>query len=343
MIKLEQIERLDLAAIMNEEIVLDMLLNEDALLNLSYSEKVLYKLMSQGESSRECAEQTGLPLATVSWHRARFWERARSAVLFSRLAIEMAKGMPERRKNKRYTKGEEIPYFSGFENGILLGFEKSKYNIHKNGRIHLSAIILVALLEPHSGGLCFLVADAASKALTVNNNSTVSPHNWEIPGGHCKRADIPGAEIGKPLPAETREVLAATAKRELNEELYIKSTPLDMNRLHYLCEDRSESPDNLEHSGFYLYRYNGKKSRVSSGDVRFRDQWTTPLGSVAKRQWVAMPRNYYGESGLREDFMKNPSHYSDALTRCLRIMQNDDSFVKKIEGLLKAEEGISGP
>jgi hypothetical protein len=50
-----------------------------------------------------------------------------------------------------------------------------------------------------------------------------------------------------------------------------------------------------------------------------------------------MPRNYHGENGLCEEFKRNPSHFSNALTRCLRIMQSDNSFVERIESLLKAE------
>lgn len=328
------IEKLGLTSVVEQAVDFNALLNEDALLDFTYTEKIVYKLLCTNENSdREIAEATGLPLSTVAWHRAQFWERAKASAIFLGLAMEMEKNMSAPRKNKRYTKGMEIPTLSAFEYGIITGFERNKFDLHMNQHKHLSVITLVAMPEKE---LAFFVCDAASKAF-IFESDIVYPHHWETPGGHCKAMDIPDSKIGTPLPKELRSILDVTSWREATEEIYIKSTPLERNRLHYLAENQSDNPDNMELSGIYLYRYNGNTKKISSGDIRFRDEWTTPLGFLVKKQWVAKLRKYEGVGGLREEFAEHPEYFSDGLSRCLRMMEEDRSFVKKIERLLQDE------
>jgi hypothetical protein len=321
--KLIDIDKLDLVALAKITPDLDELLNEDAVLDLSYSEKVVYKKFYEGATDKEISEATGVALSTVIWMRYSFWERARSAVVFSLLAREMTKGMPPKRINRKsITRGEMLPVIN--DDGIVIDLVRDKYALHLDGdkaRKHASVIILVGYIEPFSSELVFFVADKASKMLTVSGGKSFR-HAFETVGGHAECHDA-CIELGKPMPLE--KAFQGAAKRELHEELYIKQCSLDMDRLHYLYTDHYDGVTkpfgrNIEISGVFIYAFNGKTKDISSGDVRFKDSWRSGLlGLTAKKEWIAKPRSL---SDLLCEYDENPGHFCDALSRCLLYMRD---------------------
>ena len=338
---LKEIDKLDLAALAKLNVDVDTLLGEDAVLDLSYNEKVVYRLFAQGVTDEECEKRTGIKKGTVTKMRYTFWQRAEYAVVFSLLAREMARGMPDKERNSTDRKpGEYHPVLDA--KGIVTGFAKDKYSLHHEGDAalrHASVIILVGYLEPTSGELSFFVVDKAARMLKPNAiGDAVFPHAWETCGGHVEAQDSPGIEEGQPLPL--MEAFQNAAVRELKEELYIKRTELNIDRLHYLYTDHYDGTTvpmgrNVEISGVFLYCYNGKKEDISSGDVRFRDRWRSAwlTDGMAKKEWIASPWRW---TQLMKEYEK-PNHFCDALARCLCAMRDDPALVDRMAELLRSQ------
>ena len=351
--KLSDLDTIDLAALAELKVDVDTLLNEDAVLDLSYSTKVVYRLFSMGATDNEIAEQTGIPLNTIIWMRFDFWEKARSAITFSLLAREMAKGMPPKKTNKKSI-GEDglLPVID--DDGVVIDFAKDKYALHRTGdaaRKHATVIILVGWIEPTENELSFIIVDKASKKLTESKGRGITAlHAWETPGGHIE--DVDGVELGTqlsmemPLSSETEQIFLNTCVREGREEIYLKGvkrSSITKDQFTLLLIDHYDSvldsnvgidERNIEVSGVFLWKYKGKPGGMSSGDVRFCDQWRGSWLSdgIAKKEWVAKSRTY---SDLAEEYGKHPHHFCDALARCLKAMREDAGLVERIEGLLR--------
>ena len=343
---LKEIDKLDLTTLAKLDVDVDTILGEDAVLDLSFNEKIIYHLFAQGATDEECEKRTGIKKGTVTKMRYTFWQRAEHAVVFSLLAREMSKGMPEKARNSADKKlGEHHPILD--DNGIVTGFAKDKYMLHREGNSalhHASVIILIGYLDPQNGELSFFVVDKAAKMLApyaIGDTETLYKHAWETCGGHVEVQDASGIEIGQPLPL--MEAFQNAAVRELIEELYIKRTTLDLNLLHYLYTDYYDgsplpSCRNIETSGVFLYCYNGKKENISSGDVRFRDRWRGAwlTDGMAKKEWIAVSRTF---TQLIEE-NKKPNHFCDALARCLHTLSKSPKMVNQITALLRSHNEV---
>ena len=348
---LKEIDKLDLLALAKLEVDVNTLLGEDAVLDLSYNEKRIYRLFAEGASDETCAEITGIKKGTVTKMRYTFWERAEYAVVFSLLAREMAKGMPEKERNSKERKpGEYHPVLD--ENGNIVDFAKDKYTLHQEGELalpHASVIILVGWLGPKNHELSFFIVDKAARVHTENAlDGAIYPHAWETCGGHVEMQDLPDTPVipGEPdapnlwknRPFSLLETFWRAAVREAREEIYLKRTELDFTRMHYLFTDHYDGPTipagrNIETSGVFLYCYNGKRENLASGDVRFRDSWRGAWLSdgMAKKEWIARS---WTLTELMAEYQK-PNHFCDALARCLKAMQENPALVEKMKDILR--------
>ncbi len=317
------------------------LLNADSVLGeLSYPVKMVAYCLYKRMTDKEIGETLNMNPNTVRSHRRLLRKKYSECKVMLMLCERMNLGRQSDRARPP-APDERIPGLDA--DGNVIGFfGKDRVHDPKRPIPHASVLLLVAQRH-EDGAMRFLICTKSSRMLTFAGKADAAfgeqlHKRWiDIEGGQCQQSDCAAIELHKPLP---EEIFINAAKRELEEEVYIKAYPLDTAKPMYLYTDETGKEgtklfpfgQNMETTRVYLVRL---PDGIPQNRILVRDTWTDSVGgSITKRY----PSEFVTFEELLGFVDSDDTALMDGALRVVERMKRDPTLKKRMFDMLENAE-----
>ena len=315
--------------------IFQTLLQADSITTFTAKEKQYLTLVFSGDDDKTIAGKMGIPHVSARRMRNEFKTQIRQAHRLLAMANLLGNKLDRQKRSESMPLHTEIPVID--EVGTVFGFRKTKRELHRDGSLHPTSLIVVIKKDPETGEPAILVVDKANKTMTLGEKDAFFII-YDVLGGHARLCDWNiklsndfdyNELIGKTFPKQ--EVMWNCARRELRRELV--SPRQSDESLSFWFEDRHSGENdegiNNEITWCFLCRYQNEASTELNmpGEVRIKDDWIDSIGRTTSHTYVG---RFWRIPELREEIKKSNVKAFDGLERVLKKLDDDPAAMKHI-------------
>ena len=315
--------------------IFQIYLQADSIVLFTAKEKQYLSLAFLGDNDKIIAEKMGIPHVSARRMRNEFKNQIRQARRLLAMAKLFGNKLDRQMRSEPTQLHTEIPAIDEAEK--VLHFCKTKRELHQNGSLHPTSIIVVVKKDPETGSPAILVVDKASKTMALGEDNTVFII-YDVLGGHVRLCDWDikldkgfdcSKLIGQAFPKE--EAMWNCSRRELRRELV--SPKQSDESLSFWFEDRHTGENdegiNNELTWCFLCRYQNDASTElnTPGEVRIKDDWIDSIGRTTSHTYVG---RFWRIPELREELNKSNVKALDGLERILKKLEEDPAEMEHI-------------